>query len=399
MSEQSGQERTEDATPKRKEDSRKKGQVPRSKEFNTLISLLSAGVGMLIFGREIIDDIILLLRDHLSFGYATALNEASMSAALLDACISTLVLLSPLFILLLCTALLAPISLGGWVFSASQFAPKAERISPIKGLGRIFSVKSLVELVKAIFKFIAVASVTVYVIMLALDDIFAMPLLPMEQVFGTTGTLFIWCFLGFSSVLIVVAMLDIPYQIWDFNRQLKMTKQEIKDEMKETNGKPEIKSAIREKQQEFARQRMMTQVPTADVIITNPTHYAVALRYEQFGVGAPKVVAKGKGLIAKNIRGIAEEHGIALFSAPPLARALYASTEINQEIPGNLFLAVAQVLAYIFQLQKIKSHTRVKPKAPKNLPIPAEYQDVINKQFNSSANSSFNSSDQYRGNS
>lgn len=375
MAESSAQERTEEATPKRREDARKKGQVPRSKELNTLTSLLAAGIGMLIFGRQIITDISSLLTEGLSFGHEAAFSNSIISIQMTDSVTKFLLLLGPLFLLLAVTALVSPISLGGWVFNMASLAPKAERISIIKGFGKMFSSKSLMELVKAIAKFILVAAVTVYVIAQALDSIFALPLQPISQAFDSTGMLFIWSFLGFSSVLILVALVDIPYQLWDFKRQIKMSKQEIKDEMKETDGKPEVKAAIRERQQEFARQRMMSEVPMADVVITNPTHFAVALRYDTSGTGAPKVVAKGRDLVASRIREIAEEHGVALFEAPPLARALYASTDLNQEIPGNLFLAVAQVLAYIFQLKKARVKHRTLPKPPTNLSIPEDYKD------------------------
>lgn len=373
MAEDTGQERTEDATEKKKEDSRKKGQVPRSKELNTLTSLLAGGVGMLIFGEKIIDDVSSILSDSLTFDRAAAFSETTITLQMGDSITKFIILLAPILILLACTAILSPLSLGGWVFSASQMAPKMERISLIKGFGRIFSSKSLMELVKALGKFVLVATVAFYVISQALDYIFILPLQPLAQAFNGTGMLFIWCFLGFSSVLILVVLIDVPFQIWDFKRQSKMTKQEVKDEMKETDGKPEVKSAIRERQQEFARQRMMSEVPTADVVITNPTHFAVALRYDQSGTGAPKVVAKGQELVAARIRELASEHGIPLFAAPPLARALYASTDINQEIPGNLFMAVAQVLAYVFQLRQLGRKPGAKPKVPTNLSIPEEY--------------------------
>lgn len=377
MSESSAQERTEEATPKRKEDSRKKGQVPRSKELNTFTSLMAGGIGMMVFGRQMVDDISAILSESLSFGAEAAFSDSIMFTKMSDTVVDVLLLLSPIFILLTLTAIVSPISLGGWICNFSQLAPKMERISPAKGLARIFSSKSLMELLKAIAKFLLVATVTVYVISQALDTIFTLPQLSIEQAFDVTGALFIKCFLGFSAVLIIVVLIDIPYQIFDFSRQLKMSKQEIKDEMKETEGKPEVKAAIRERQQEFARQRMMSEVPTADVIITNPTHFAVALRYDQSGAGAPKVVAKGQDLVAKKIREIAREHGVALFEAPPLARALYSSTDLNQEIPGNLFVAVAQVLAYVFQLKRAVEERGLgpKPKPPKNLSIPDEYND------------------------
>lgn len=375
MADNSAQERTEEATPKRKEDSRKKGQVPRSRELNTLTSLLAAGIGMIIFGRQIVDDVSTILSESLSFEVDAAFSDSVIFSKMGDTAIDVLLLLSPLFLLLTLTAIVSPISLGGWVCNFSTLAPKYERVSPVKGLGRIFSAKSLMELLKAIAKLILVTSVTVAVIYQAMDTIFNLPMLPVLQAIDATGSLFIKSFLGFSSVLIIVALIDIPYQIWDHSRQLKMSMQEIKDEMKETEGKPEVKAAIREKQQAFARQRMMSEVPTADVVITNPTHFAVALSYDQSGSGAPKVIAKGRDLVAARIREIARENGVPLFAAPPLARALFSSTDLNQEIPGNLFVAVAQVLAYVFQLKRAVAEHGLAPKPPQNLSIPDEYKD------------------------
>lgn len=376
MAENSAQERTEDATPKRLEDAKKKGQIPRSKELNTVISLLAGGVGMLIFGRPIVETIKEMLINSLSFGKVAAFSPTIIESNLLMNLKLISATLAPLFALLFVSTLISPVSLGGWVFSGDQFTPKMERISLMKGFGRMFSSKSLIELVKALAKFFLVGGTIVFVISLVLDQIFFLPQLSMTQLMDTTGALFIWCFLGFSSVLIVVALIDVPYQLWSFAKQLKMTKQEIRDEMKETEGKPEVKSAIRQRQQEIAQQRMMEDVPTADVVITNPTHFAVALRYDQSGNSAPKVVAKGRDFVAARIRELAKENNVPLFAAPPLARALFSTTDINQEIPANLFMAVAQVLAYIFQLKRATYSTKATIKRPKKLPIPDEYTDM-----------------------
>lgn len=379
MAENSAQERTEEATPKRREDTRKKGQVPRSKELNTVVSLIASGVGMMIFGKQIIADINQMIREGLSFERQAAFSEMAMSTRFMDALMHSFWMLLPLLSLLVFTTLASPLSMGGWVFSANQFAPKAERISIIKGLGRMFSPKSLMELVKALGKFFLVASIACLVLYTVLDDILRLPMLPLGQAFSETGNLFIWCLLAFSAILILVAAMDVPFQLFEFKKQIRMTKQEVKEEMKDTEGRPEVKGAIRERQQEMSQQRMMAEVPTADVIITNPTHYAVALRYDQDSTGAPKVVAKGQDFIAARIREIAEENEVAIFRAPPLARALYFSTELNQEIPNNLFLAVAQVLAYIFQLRQFRTGKGRMPKAPKQITVPEEYKKLEQK--------------------
>ena len=373
MAENSAQERTEEATPKRREDTRKKGQVARSKELNTLVSLLASGIGMMVFGKQIILDINTLLREGLSLNREEAYNTTMMAQHFMDAIMAAMWMLLPLLALLTFCTVASPMSMGGFVISADQIRPKMERISLFKGFGRMFSPKALMELIKALGKFFLVGGIACLVLYSVLDEILILPLQPLTEAFRSTGSLFIWCLLGFSSTLILIAAIDVPFQLFEFRKQIRMTKQEVKEEMKETDGRPEVKSAIRERQQEMANQRMMAEVPTADVVITNPTHYAVALRYDQNSNGAPRVVAKGKDFIAAKIREIAEENEIAIFRAPPLARALYGSTELNQEIPGNLFLAVAQVLAYIFQLRRARRGKARMPVPPRNIKVPEEY--------------------------
>lgn len=373
MADKSAQERTEEATPKRREDSRKKGQVPRSKELNTFTSLIAGGATMLVFGPQVVDKLNELLIKGLSFGHEEAFSDVFVSLQMSNAIVIFIVLLAPVLIVTMLAAMISPISLGGLVFSASLVMPKMERISPMKGIERIFSSKSLLELVKAITKFVLVASVTILVISMVLDQILILSLLPITVALSQAGDLVIWCFFGFSSVLVIVVIMDVPYQLWDYSRQIRMTRQEVKDEMKETEGRPEVKSEIRDRQQQAARQRMMTDVPTADVVITNPTHFAVALRYDRHGSGAPTVVAKGRDLVATRIRELAVEHNVVIFAAPPLARALFVSTDINAEIPANLFLAVAQVLAYVFQLQQFRPTQGKRPKPPDDLSVPQDY--------------------------
>ncbi len=373
MAENQAQEKTEQATPKRIRDARDKGQVPRSRELNTVLSLLAAGAGMLVFGRGIIVDVNQLMMESLNFGREAAFSETLLLARLDETTLAALVLLLPLLTLLVAVTVLSPLSLGGWVFNLALVAPKMERISLAKGFGRLFSVRSLMELVKALGKFLLVSVTSCLVLYLVLDQIVGLSLRPLADAMSTAGNLAISCMLGFSAVLILVAAADVPFQLWQYRRQLRMTRQEVKDELKETEGRPEVKSALKEKQQQFARQRMMSEVPNADVVITNPTHYAVALKYDQTSGGAPRVVAKGQNLVATRIREIASQHRVTLFSAPPLARALYFSTDLNQEIPRNLFLAVAQVMAYVFQLRQVKKHGGARPKPPRDLPVPDEY--------------------------
>ena len=371
--ETTGQERTEDATPKRLADAKKKGQVPRSRELNTFLSLIVASAGMMFLGSTIIGNLGELMTEGLSFGRAEAFSEVSTVSWFVSAIESAAFLLFPFFALMFVSVFVGPLSLGGWSFALQALAPKAERINPLKGLGRIFSLKGLVELLKALGKFILVASAAMLIIVEVIDDLIGLALVTPIQSMVEIGGIYLWCFVAFSSVLVLIAMVDVPFQLWDHAKQLKMTLQEVKDEQKETDGRPEVKSRIRTLQQQAAQARMMHEVPTADVVITNPTHYAVALRYVDGNMGAPIVVAKGQDLIAARIRGIAQENGVTIFRAPPLARALYASTELNQEIPANLFAAVAQVLAYVFQLRTVS--TQQGPLVPPtDLPVPEEYQ-------------------------
>ena len=247
MAEAQAQERTEQATPKRLQDARKKGQVPRSKELNTVSSLLAAGLGMMFFGQRIIEEINRLLVQNLSFSREVAFADSFIISRLGETTMASVMMLLPLFGLLVLATIMSPFSMGGWVFNASLLAPKLERISLIKGFGRLFSPKSLMELVKAIGKFVLVTVTTCLVLYFVLDQILSLSLRPLQDALNTAGMLAVWCMLGFSSVLILVAAADVPFQIWQYRRQLRMTRQEVKDELKETEGRPEVKSTIREK--------------------------------------------------------------------------------------------------------------------------------------------------------
>ena len=287
----SDQEKTEAATPRRLEEARKKGQVPRSRELNVLASLLVSGFALLVLGPMMVEGIRKMLVRGLSFDHNLAYDAFAMSEELWAAAIATMLLLAPFFLLMCGVSLLSPLALGGWLFSTDMAMPKFSRINPASGLMRMFSVKSLVELGKAIAKFLLVAVVVVMILSNILQDIITLPLLELDISLKHMASLLILSFLGFSIVLLVVVMIDVPYQIWDHQKQIRMTKQEIREEMKESEGRPEVKMAIRAKQQEISQRRMMEEVPKADVIITNPTHNAVALKYDQSGSGAPSVIA------------------------------------------------------------------------------------------------------------
>jgi len=279
--------------------------------------------------------------------------------------------------LLVFAAFLGPVALGGLVFSLESLSPKLEKINPLKGLGRMFGLQSLMELIKALGKFLLVGSVAILIIYSSMNTIIGLGFMSIFSALASAGDLLLWSFIGFSAVLILVAAIDVPFQLWNHNKQLKMTMQEVKDEMKESDGRPEVKSQIRRMQRQLSEQRMMDSVPMADVIITNPTHYAVALKYDQEGLGAPRVVAKGQDFMALKIREVAEANNVPIFEAPPLARALHGMVEIGHEIPGDLFKAVAQVLAYIFQLKTLGQQTPVKPVAPSYFDVPDKYRGEV----------------------
>lgn len=352
MAEETAQERTEEPTPKRREDSRKKGQVPRSRELNTLLSLMAGGLGALMLGPSLVGDTASVLREGLLRPGMLAFDDGAPARLLEAALVDATLLLLPLLLLMLAASFAGPILLGGWSFSVEALAPKLERIDPIKGIGRIFSARSLMELGKTILKFLLVAAVAVTILWQLSGWLLGLAVTPLMLSLPAVGYKFGQVFLLLSCAMILVAAIDVPFQLWDHTRKLRMSRQEIKDEMKETDGRPEVKAHVRNLQQQAAQQRMLQDVPSADVVITNPTHFAVALRYVDGQMNAPLVVARGQDLVAQQIREIAIDHNITLFSAPPLARALYAATEIGQEIPARLFVAVARVLAYVFQLRE-----------------------------------------------
>ncbi len=377
MAEQTGQERTEQATPKRLRESREKGQVPRSKELNSMALLIAAGGGFLLMGENILVGLSDLLKNGLQIKNVRQIDGNGMLEILADTALDSLFLITPLFVLLTVVVLMTPIGLGGWSFSMKAVSFKLEKLDPIKGLGRIFALKGLMELVKVLAKFLLVASISAAIIWSLIEELIGLGGEPLPVALAHVASLCGWSFMASSCVLIIIAAIDVPFQLWQHNKELKMTKQEVKDENKETDGRPEVKSRIRALQYELSKRRMMDAVPDADVIITNPTHYAVALRYDQNDMKAPVVVAKGADLIAMQIRTIANEHQVTIVSSPPLARALFASTELDQEIPGGLYVAVATILSYVFALKVSALNGELAPDEPNDLPIPDELRDLL----------------------
>jgi len=376
MAAETGQERTEQATPKRLREAREKGQVPRSKELNSMALLMAGAGGFLLMGETVLTGMQDILSSGLAIDNVRNMDKYSVVEILGSTLMQSLLVVAPIFLLLTVVVIMTPVGLGGWSFSTKAISFKWEKIDPIKGVGRIFAWRGLMELLKVLAKFGLVAAISAMILWSLIDEILGLGAESLKPALAHVANLCGWSFLASSSALIIVAAIDVPFQLWQHAKQLKMTKQEVKDEAKETDGRPEVKGRIRALQQELSQRRMMEAVPEADVIITNPTHYAVALRYDQYNMQAPVVVAKGADLVAARIRLVADQNSVAIVSAPPLARALYASTELNHEIPAGLYVAVANVLSYIYQLNAIETGDEL-PEQPTDLPIPDELIDVL----------------------
>lgn len=373
MADETGQERTEQATPKRREDARGKGQVPRSRELNTVLILLGAAAMIVGFGGYFMSQLAELFRSGLSFQRADLATPAAMLNAFYAALQFGLMAILPFLLVMVVIALFAPLALSGWTFSADLLTLKWDRLDPLKGIGRMFSYRGLSELIKAFLKFAFILTVAVIMLWNEMDEVLGLGGQDLEPALAHAASLSAWTFVILAAALLIIPLIDVPFQLWDYTRQLKMTRQEIRDEMKQTDGSPEVKARIRRLQQEAARRRMMQAVPKADVVVTNPTHYAVALRYDQKKNRAPIVVAKGADLIALHIRNVAGDHRVPIVEAPPLARALYHSTKLDQEIPAGLYLAVAKLLAYVYQLAHLRPWQRREEVKPPDFPVPEEF--------------------------
>ena len=369
---ESGADKTEDPTEKRKKDSREKGEIARSKELNTLAIMLAGSAGLLIFGGALAEDMMELMRYNFSISRETLLNTDSMGAFLLHSGKVALIAVQPVLVTLLIAALIGPVSLGGWLFAAGSLAPKFSRMNPAAGIKRMFSAKALVELLKALAKFFIILIVALLVLKSDIDDLLRIAHEPLELAVIHSLQVVGWSALWMACGLILIAAVDVPVQLWESHKKLLMTKQEIRDEHKDQEGRPEVKQRIRQVQREMSQRRMMSAIPDADVIITNPTHYAVALKYDPEKGGAPMLLAKGSDFLALKIREIGAKHNILLLESPALARSIYHSTELEQEIPAGLYLAVAQVLAYVYQIRQYQAGKGKRPDPLKDVPIPPD---------------------------
>ncbi|WP_085723339.1 flagellar biosynthesis protein FlhB [Pseudomonas sp. R37(2017)] len=370
---ESGQDKTEDPTEKRKQDSREKGEVARSKELNTLAIMLVGACALLIFGGAMAKDMMELMRINFSLPREVILDQRSMATYLMRSGQIALWSIQPVMITLVLAAIIGPISLGGWLFATSSMAPKFSRLNPGPGLKRMFSTKSVVELLKALAKFIIILFVALAVLSSDIDDLLRIAHEPLDMAVIHSLQVVGWSTLWMACGLILIAVVDVPVQLWESHKKLLMTKQEVRDEHKDQEGRPEVKQRIRQLQREMSQRRMMAAIPEADVVITNPTHYAVALKYDPEKGNAPVLLAKGTDFLALKIREIAAANEILLLESPALARSIYHSTELEQEIPGGLYLAVAQVLAYVYQIRQYRAGKGKRPDPLKeDLPIPPD---------------------------
>ncbi|VAW93449.1 Flagellar biosynthesis protein FlhB [hydrothermal vent metagenome] len=373
MAEDTGQERTEEATPRRKQQAREKGQVPSSRELNTMVMMLAAAGAVALLGSGIAQGIQELAVWNLQVSREQIFDVGTMFLLLEESILHAVLSLAPFFLVMILAAVVGPLMIGGVNFSMQAMVFKFDKLDPIKGLGRVFSIKGLVELIKALVKFLVIGTVAIVFLYYQFENYLSLGNEPVDLAMPHTMQLLIGAFITIASSLILIALVDVPFQIWDYKKQLKMTFQEVKDENKDTEGNPEVRSRVKRVQHEIAQRRMMSEVPEADVIITNPEHYSIALKYDPKTMAAPLLVAKGVDIIAMQIRRIANENNVPILEAPPLARSLYHTTEINAAIPAGLYLAVAQVLAYIFKLRKTNS-TQYANQKMKDLDIPDDLQ-------------------------
>ncbi len=369
---ESGADKSEEPTEKRLRESREKGQLARSRELNTVAVTLGGIGGLLASGGSLAGSLMAMMQSNFELSRETLLDESAMVQLLMSSGMIALEATMPLLIVLLIVSIIGPISLGGWLFSGKAMAPKFSRMNPGPGLKRMFSTKALVELLKALGKFLVVLLVALAVLSAYEDDLLSIAKQPLDLAIMHSAEVVGWCALWMACGLILIAAVDVPFQLWDNKQKLMMTKQEVRDEYKDSEGKPEVKSRIRQLQRDAAQRRMMQAVPEADVVITNPTHFAVALKYDGDKGGAPMLVAKGGDFVALKIREIAQEHQVTVLESPALARAVFYSTELDQEIPAGLYLAVAQVLAYVYQLRQYRSGKGKRPDPLSNLPIPPD---------------------------
>lgn len=354
MAEESFQERTEQATQKRREEARKKGQVAHSAELNSVAIILAGLVAIHFVGGALYENLHRFTAETLSQGHAIHLSQESFPVYLWRWAEVSFAVSWPILLIVSVAALAVNLAQVGFAVSSEALTPRFSRINPVAGMGRLFSKRALVESIKGLFKIAIVGYVSYREVAKRTADLATMSESGVGRILALMGDLTFQVGIRVALFLAILAVLDYFYQRWEFEKSIRMSKQEIKEELRQSEGDPHVKARIRALQRESARKRMMEEVPKADVVITNPTHYAVALRYDAGTMAAPTVVAKGQNLIAQKIREVATKAGVPLVENPPLAQALYKAVDVGREVPENLYRAVAEVLAYVFRLKRQK---------------------------------------------
>jgi flagellar biosynthetic protein FlhB len=371
MADDSELERTEAATGRRIQRAREDGKVVQSKELAIFIQLMAAAAGLMLMGGYIMEKLLALTRHGLTMDRAAAFDPTLMMSRFMHDTSGALIAFLPLMLLFVLAAFAGPLLMGGWNFTLKPLTPDITKFNPIAGMKRMVSLNGLMELAKASVKAVLIGGIGASVIWRYKDELFALA----GESLGAgmahmSDLLFSTAFFMIGSLILIV-LADVPYQLWHYAKDLRMTKEEVKQEAKETEGDPQIKARIRSAQRAAARKRMMAAVPKADVIVTNPTHYAIALKYEEGRMAAPQIVAKGMGLLAERIMELGQEHAVPVLQAPPLARALYRHAEVGDTVPERLYTAVAEVLAYVYQLRN-PGYAVKHPIKPEHLPVPVD---------------------------
>lgn len=372
MAEDSDQERTEPPSPRKLEKAREEGNVPRSRDLDTFVLLMVIGGGLWFSGKAVTHEFMLFFTSTFSLDRETLLDPARLMAHLGAHTLDVLLAFAPLVGLLIVIIIALPALMGGWLFSAKAFTPNFNRVNPARWLGNLFSSQSLIEILKAIAKSGLVGGVAWLVLQHQQESMISLAYEPINQSGPHVFSLLWTTYFSIVGALGLIALIDATYQRWHYNEKLKMTREELRQESKESEGDPQLKARIRAQQREMARRRMMSNVPSADVVVVNPTHFAVALKYNEASDGAPVVVAKGTDKIAEKIREIAEENHVPVLEAPPLARSLYAHVKLDESIPVGLYTAVAEVIAYVYQLHAFEKNGGTLPILPENLNIPPD---------------------------
>ncbi|MFH1570967.1 MAG: flagellar biosynthesis protein FlhB [Gemmatimonadota bacterium] len=352
MAEESFQEKTEQATPKRRDEARQKGQVARSAELSSVGILAISLLALWGLGGYMFDGLRRLMVDLFTNGLSMELDPVTVQPRLLAWMSATARIIAPMVALLGAAAVLVNIAQVGILFTGEPLLPKGDRINPLSGLKRIFSQKGLVELVKGLFKVAIVAYVTYLTIRADTDQFVGFVDMEVGPIFAISGDMILSLGCRIVLLLLLLAVLDYAFQRWEYERNLRMTRQEVREELKQQEGDPMIRARVRAIQREMSQRRMMGSVGQADVVVTNPTHLAVALKYDPAEMDAPVVLAKGQRLVAERIKELARESGVPLVENKPLAQALFKTVQIGQQIPEELFRAVAEVLAFVFQLKR-----------------------------------------------